>query len=124
MRRIDLCDIDIRDMKWYTKSVLIAILEDNEETFIADGIFDRSDDKCYTFHLDGKIEYCHSFWSHYYISATWKPHEYRQETRESCLYAYWYLKRRLGRDIAGIIAKFVWSTRFDYCWENLFTINK
>ena len=47
----------------------------------------------------------------------WKPHEYRQEARQSCLYAYWFLKRRLGKDPAGIIAKYVWSTRFEEIWE-------
>ena len=49
--------------------------------------------------------------------SLWKPHEYRQEARRSCLFAYWYLKRRLGRDLAGLIAKTVWSTRFDFIWE-------
>lgn len=66
---------------------------------------------------DHKTDFVHQRYS-------WKPHEYRHETRQSCLFAYWFLKRRLGKDPAGIVAKFVWSTRFDFCWEKLFTLKK
>lgn len=48
----------------------------------------------------------------------WKPHEYLQEARQACLVSYWIFKKRLGKDVAGIIAKYVYSTRFDFIWEN------
>ena len=51
-------------------------------------------------------------------SFRWKPHEYRQEARRACLISYWIFKKLLGRDLAGLIAKYVWSTRFDFIWEN------
>ena len=52
------------------------------------------------------------------LPGLWKFHEYRQEARRSCLITYWIFKKLLGRDLAGLIAKTVWSTRFDFIWEN------
>ena len=98
-------------------ALLVVVTENSPLYFIASDFlnFKRSLKYC----NDGTIKEIINFQIELKVDGfSWKPHEYWQQTRESCLYAYWYLKRRLGRDIAGIIAKFVWSTRFDYCWEN------
>jgi hypothetical protein len=47
----------------------------------------------------------------------WKPHEYLQETRLALHYAYWIFKEILCKDVAGIIARILWESRWDLCWE-------
>jgi hypothetical protein len=47
----------------------------------------------------------------------WKPHEYLQETRRALHYAYWIFKDLLCTDVAGIIARILWESRWDLCWE-------
>ena len=91
-------------------------MDKKDNCFVCTGIFKKENWHCCFF--DGGISiYDDEIEFHWMINVVWKPHEYRQEARESCLITYWIFKNFLGRDIAGIIAKFVWSTRFDFCWE-------
>ena len=119
MRRNDYRRIDFFSQTEHLKSRLVQVLKETKGYFVIDApTLPQDYNRIRTCFSNGNSISGYSEKEYTYSKLTWKPHEYRQEARQSCLFAYWFLKRRLGKDPAGIIAKFVWSTRFEEIWEN------
>lgn len=114
MKRIILYD----DAYNYRQVVRGKVIRQDPDFF--DFIINQSDvreytRRCYNDYTTG-LEHYNNFEKTFYLMR-WEPHYY-PESHKSTLCSIWFMEKIIGKDVARIIGRIVWESRYDFIWED------
>ena len=49
-------------------------------------------------------------------SKVWEAHYY-PKSHKTTLYSIWFLGKLVGKDVARLIGRMIWKSRYDFIWE-------